>query len=268
MKRLLSLLLIALCLAPIVAQGQTVVSTTQQATPQVAPQAAVVAPAIPDAPSWSYSIIPSFVSQYMFRGALVDGASFQPSVEADYGDYAVGVWVSTPLSGKVPGSSNPEVDLYASWKHTLTDSLSLSPGFTLYTYPSAPTDQGFYRATFEPSVALVYTVGALTLTPKVYYDVVLQGFTYEGTAAYAYPMPAFGTELDLAATVGTFLLDHSINASPSQKASGNYWSVGAGIPFTITKASKLTIGWAYAEGWSSAGTVGRGVLSASYAYSF
>ena len=85
-------------------------------------------------------------------------------VRRDYGNWDIGIWASNPIgTNKVPGQSEPEVDPYGSYTCSINDSLSLQPGFTLYTYTKAPTNQGFYHATFEPNIALNYTVGALKL---------------------------------------------------------------------------------------------------------
>ena len=261
MKRLLSLLAIALCLTPFAAQGQTVIP---QVTPQATPQAAAVAPALPDAPSWSYDVGASYVNQYVFRGQLVAAQSIEPSVEADYGDCVIGVWGNVPFKTT---TGQPEADVYGSYSHALTDSLSLQPGFTLYTYANAPTSQGYYRATFEPSLALVFTKGRMTLTPKVYYDVMLKGITYEVTAVYAYPLEPLHTEADITMQAGTYMLNAATNTSPTTKASGNYGSVGVAFPFSVTKRGKLTVGVAYDQGWNGIGLVGRGIVTIGYSLS-
>ena len=65
--------------------------------------------------------------------------------------------MNTPLSDKVPGQSDPEIDPYGSYTINLGGALDVQPGFTVYTYPRAPLDQGFYHATFEPNLAVNYT---------------------------------------------------------------------------------------------------------------
>jgi hypothetical protein len=245
-----------------------------------APAAQVPAPA-PSEPALSLVLTPSYVSQYMFRGQRLGGQSFEPSVEADYGNWALGVWSNFPLADRVPGQSDPEIDPYGSYTYSVNDSLSLQPGFTVYTYANAPTDQGFYRSTFEPNFAVNYTVGGVKFTPKLYYDVVLKGLTSELSAGYAVPLKELGSELDFAGTIGNYFLHDAVNYSdPRTKSVGNYWLLGVSAPFTINKATKLTVGWAYTEGvgaYSKQGTfprvdnaqaVGRGVASASLAYTF
>jgi uncharacterized protein (TIGR02001 family) len=234
-----------------------------------------------DAPSTSVVLTPAFVNQYMFRGARLGGPSFEPTVEIDSGSLALGVWTNFPMKDKVPGQSDPEIDPYGSYTLAVNDTLSVQPGFTWYNYPNADTSNGFFKSTFEPNIALNYTVNGVKLTPKLYYDVVLKGPTYELTIAYAIPLKDAGTELDWTIVGGTFLLkDYTKGADPAVKNWGNYYSIGVAAPFTINAKSKLIIGVAYTKGTSNflkAGSaprientaaVGRGVVTLSYAYTF
>lgn len=266
----LALLLTGLAtISPALSQAQT-------ATPAPAP-----AP-VAEAPSASWILTPSFASQYMFRGVRLGGPSFQPSLEFDYGSLAVGVWSNFPMKDRVPGQSDPEFDVYGSYTFTvIPDQLTLVPGFTWYNYPDADKANGFYKGTFEPSLAANYTIGMVKLTPKVYYDVVLDGATYELTATLAVPLKDLGTELDFTGTVGTFKWDNAIeNASPDIKNWGDYWLVGVAMPFQITPSSKLTLGVAYTKGsgnylkqgtdprLANTAAVGRTVATVSYAWTF
>ncbi len=229
----------------------------------------------------SVVLTPSFVNQYMFRGVRLGGPSFEPSVEVDSGNLALGVWSNSPMKDKVPGQSDPEIDPYGSYTITINESLNVAPGFTWYNYPNADTGNGFFKTTFEPNLAVNYTVGGLKLTPKLYYDVVLKGPTYELTAAYTVPLKELSAELDFTATAGTLIQrDVSKGADPAVKNWGNYYLVGVALPFAITKESKLTVGFAYTKGsgnFLKAGStpkvvntaaVGRGVVTLSYAYTF
>jgi uncharacterized protein (TIGR02001 family) len=226
-------------------------------------------------------LIPSVVSQYMFRGVRLGGLSFQPSLEYDYGNLAVGVWANTPIADKVPGVSDPEIDPYGSYTFAVNDSFSIVPGFTLYTYPRADIGAGIYRSTFEPSLAVNYTVAGVKFTPKLYYDCIMKGATYELTAAYALPLKDLGTELDFTATAGTYkLTDAARNLSPALKNYGDYYLVGVAMPFQLTKESKLLLGFAYTEGsgnfykisglpkLENPAAVGRGVATLTYTYTF
>jgi len=254
---------------------------------QIAPAAATTpAPAAPSAvgpaaPGVSVVLMPAIASQYMFRGARLGGLSFEPTIEVDSGNFAVGVWSNFPLKDKVAGQSDPEIDPYGSYTITVNDSLSVAPAFTWYNYPSADTRNGFYRSRFEPNIAFNYTVCGIRFTPKFYYDVVLKGPTYEFNIAAALPLKALGTELDWNATAGTFIVRDAANgANPAVKNWGNYYLLGVSAPFAISYASKLILGVAYTKGsgnFLKAGStpkventaaVGRGIVTINYSYTF
>ncbi|MDD3179338.1 MAG: TorF family putative porin [Opitutaceae bacterium] len=235
------------------------------------------------APSSSWVVTPTFVSQYMLRGVRLGGPAFQPAVEFDSGALALGIWTSLPLKNKVPGQSDPEVDPYGSYTIELVkDTLTLQPGFTLYTYPRAEKSNGFYKTTFEPSIALNYTTGVgAKFTPKIYQDLVLDGTTFELSAAWAIVLEELSMELDFTGTAGTFKWEDAFEDT-TQKAKnwGNYWLLGVAAPFGITEDTKLTVGWAYTKGTenytkvgstpktSNSSAVGRGVVTISCAIAF
>ena len=260
----------ALALGALSARGQTATAPAP-------------APAAPAAPTASWTVTPAFASQYMFRGVRLGGPSFEPTVEFDYDTIAVGVWANYPLSDKVVGQSDPEYDVYGSYTIAVNDSFSVVPGFTWYNYPRAPSANGFYKATFEPNVAFNYTVAGVKFTPKIYYDVVLQGPTFELTASFAYAVKNMGalTEFDFLATVGTYKWKTAAdNTFPDLKNYGDYWLAGVSVPFAITSSSKIVVGAAYTQGSNNyfkqsgspkvenTAAVGRGVFTVSYAYTF
>ena len=238
-------------------------------------------PAPVETSSGSWTLTSSVASQYMFRGTRLGGPSFQPSLEYDAGGLGLGVWANVPLKDKVVGQSDPEFDFYGFYSMEVAKDLTIVPGFTFYTYPSAKKNDGFYKGTFEPSIAANYTIGGLKITPKLYYDVILKGPTAELTAAFAVPLKDLGTELDFTGTAGTFIWkDYAANTNPDIKNWGDYYLIGVAAPFQVTKDSKVTIGWAYTKGSSNylkqgtdgkirnSAAVGRGVLSISYAITF
>src|SRR5438874_2273891 len=79
------------------------------------PPPAVAVPVAPAAPSSSWLIQPAVASTYMFRGARLGGAGFEPTIEYDAGPLAAGVWANFPFKDKVPGQSDPEFDFYGSY---------------------------------------------------------------------------------------------------------------------------------------------------------
>lgn len=233
------------------------------------------------APSATWTITPTFVSQYMLRGVRLGGASFQPVVEYASGPLVLGVWNNFPLKSKVPGQSDPEIDPYGSYTFELAKDLTLQPGFILYLYPDANKKNGFYKTTFEPSLTLNYTVEGIKFFPKVYRDIVLEQTLWEFNLAYSIPMKDLGTEIAFLGSYGTFKATEALeNSSPATKNWGSYWLAGITLPFQLTKESKLSIGWAYTEGrenffkqgnapkFANSGAVGRGVATVSYAFTF
>lgn len=253
------------------------------ALPAVCAHAQSTAPTpTPAASDLSVVLTPSFVSQYMFRGLRFGGPSFQPYVELRSDSFLFGVWSNFPLKDKVPGQSDPEFDFYGSCTiETIKDTLSFTPGCTIYTYPNANKKDGFYKAEYEPNLTASYTVAGLKLTPGLYYNFTLKGPTLELGAAYAVPLADLGTELDFSGTIGTYKWRaFDADTSPDVKIWGNYWLLGVAAPFQITKESKLTIGWAYTKSSNSfrkqgsapkeptEEAVGRGVVTVSYSHSF
>jgi uncharacterized protein (TIGR02001 family) len=238
------------------------------------------APAPAAAPSSSWTITPAVVSQYMLRGARLGGLSAQPVIEYASGPLVLGLWNNIPLADRVPGQSNPEIDPYGSYTVEIAKDLTFQPGFILYTYPKANKSNGFYKMTFEPSVALNYTVEGIKFTPTLYYDTVLKQTLIEGTVQYSVPLKEAGTELAFKGQWGTFKArDFLENSSPATKNWGDYWLAGVSLPFQLDKASKLTVGWAYTKGTGnfvktgnapkSANTaaVGRGVVTVAFSIS-
>ena len=282
-KTVLALCLTALLAGAVSVDAQTAATPPPAAPAPAAPAAAAPAPAAPTPPSWSTTVTPTYVSEYMFRGVKLGGNSFEPYVTSTYGNWTLEVWANDPISNsdKVPGQSDPEIDPQGSYTFTINDSTNIQPGFTWYTYVRAPTNQGFYRMTFEPNLALNYTTDNVTITPKIYYDVVLKGPTYEMDFAYTTPWKAIGSEIDWVATVGAYDWTDSANeASPKIKATGDYWLLGFTMPFTVSKSAKIIVGYSYTGGAdanfkqgngpkiTNTAAVNRGVVTASLAWTF
>lgn len=235
----------------------------------------------PPPPVLSTTLTPTLVSQYMYRGMRYGGASLQPTVDFRSGALNAGFWGSFPLNDKMPGVSDPELDLYASYTRPLSARIAAVVGGTWYYFPRAAAADGFYRQTFEPNLAFTYTVDGFRLTPKVYYDIVREGFTAEVAAFYAYPLTRIGSELDFTAEIGTFeWRDAVAGPSPATKQSGEYWSVGVAMPYQVTSNGTVTLGFAYVKGTGhtlqqgtasirhNPSAMGRGVVSLSFSLSY
>lgn len=197
-----------------------------------------------------WTVSPAITSSYVFRGVELADACFQPWIDYTRGPLSLGLWSSAALKDRVSGDSDPELDLYGWYSFkTASGHLTVVPGFYLYTYPDAERSNGLYSATFEPSLGVVFSVAGIQFTPKIYYDVMLKGATYELTAAFALPLTSLGTELDFSASAGTYKWkDIVADSQPSVKNWGDYWTVGVAIPVQISMRSKITAAVMYSEG--------------------
>lgn len=220
----------------------------------------------------------TYVSEYVFRGQTLAGASLQPAVEVNAGNFTFGAWNSTPLKTDGLRDESLETDFYGSYAFTVSPNITVTTGATYYVYPRAITNDGSYRSTLEPSLGLTYNLGDVTVTPKAYYDVTLKSLTGELTANHTVSLKAIGTQLDLIGTVGTYKATDAVNGSQT-KSWGNYWLAGVSAPFQVAKNAKLTVGYAYSSNWSTFskignapktddGTGGHGVVSVGLGYSF
>lgn len=198
----------------------------------------------------AWSVTPAFVSQYLFRGARVAGASFQPSLDYAAGSFAAGVWSSAAFSHRAGGDSDPEFDFYGTYSFSNdAGTIDVVPGFWLYTYPDAERSDGYHSLTFEPNLAVNLYVGGIRLTPTLYYDVTLEGATWELTAAFAVPLKQLGTTIEFLATAGTFKWDNvTAGASPKEKNWGDYYTIGARLPVTISTRSQIALGLTHSIG--------------------
>lgn len=122
-----------------------------------------------------------YVTDYVFRGVSLAESAVQPGVEIASGDFYAGAWASTGI-GETSIFAGDELDLYAGYGLSLSDSLSADVGVTYYHYPQggslfATEDGG--AGTYEVFAGLAYDT---TLSPSLYayYDFTLEAFTVEG----------------------------------------------------------------------------------------
>jgi Bacterial protein of unknown function (Gcw_chp). len=197
----------------------------------------------------TWSVTPAFASEYLFRGTRVAGAAFQPSLDYSRGAFAAGLWSSAAFSDRGRGRADPEFDVYGTYSISNdARTLDVVPGFWLYTYPDADRRADRPSLTFEPSLAVNVHVAGIRLTPALYYDVTLEGATWEISAAFALPLKRLGTTIEFLATAGTFKWDNVADASPPTKNWGDYYTLGARIPVTLTARSQLALGLTHSLG--------------------
>lgn len=199
-------------------------------------------------PAWTTGTTLS--TEYVFRGVELAGLSAQPWIDYTVGPVSAGLWSNVALDDHSFRYSDPELDLYGSYSFaSRSGGFNLVAGFTCYTYPNATDKEIHHPITFEPSLAGVFSWHGVQFTPKVYYDVVLQGATFELTGALAVPLKSLGTELDFSATAGTYKWRESArHASPAISNEGDYWTVGIAVPVQISFRSKVTASLSYSDG--------------------
>lgn len=186
------------------------------------------------------------VSDHVFRGQRLSGASLQPAIDFSSGDFSAGIGGSLPIENRAANQPGAELGLYASYRHPLNATTHLTPGVAAYFYRHSPVRSGYRRAIFEPNLALSHTLAGVRFTSTVYYDLTRRGPTVDLTADVALPLTKLGTELDLAASIGGYRLrDAAESGRPKTRSDGNHWSLSAMVPFQVSFGSKIQIGVAY-----------------------
>ncbi|ACB77671.1 hypothetical protein [Opitutus terrae] len=207
-------------------------------------------PALSSAPE--VSVTSTLVSDYVFRGHRLGGASVLPAVEVSAGGLIAGLSSRIPVEG--PGRNEPgaELDLYASKGFTPAAAVRLTAGFSVYVFREVAVNSGYRRTLSEPNLALSYTLAGIRFTSSCYYDLSRKGPTFELVADVALALTKLGTELDLAATIGGYRLREATDVGTSStRIGGGYWSLAAFLPYQITSASKIQIGLTYSAAFDS-----------------
>jgi len=135
------------------------------------------------------TITPSFLSSYMSYGVWTGGFCFQPTIEYSKGPVSLELFANFPISDKVQGTSDPEIDYsaYYTWD-IVPDIFTIKPGVCLYTYPRANEDDGFYKTTWESRISFDYTFNKTIFSLYGYYDVTMKGGGWEFGAKRLIPI--------------------------------------------------------------------------------
>jgi len=188
----------------------------------------------------------SLVSDYVFRGQHLGGASAQPSLEGKFGDWDVGLWASLPLEKPTGVASDPELNPWASRSIALGRGVTLVPGVTAYLFPESDSGRGGYRFSIEPNVALYASWQGVLLAPRLSLDPRRKGVTAELGAALALPLTALGTELDFSATLGVYRERDAIRGGPGEtRAGGRYGQLGVSVPYQLNYQTRIQLGLSY-----------------------
>jgi len=231
----------------------------------------------------AFTVTPAFVTAFVDRGAYMSGLSFRPTVAYSKGPLAFELFGNFPISDKVPGTADPQIDLAASYTwETAPGALAIEPSVLLSTFPRADTDEGFYRAICELGVSFRCELAeGLNASLGFWRDVVQKGGGYELGLEYSAPFRLRGLGAELSARIGRYdLSDTVINAPEKVRNYGDYLYAGVSIPYEFSDKSKLAVGWCYAKGtrnYTQAGhgerepnpcAVGRGVFTFSFSRPF
>ncbi len=196
--------------------------------------AGVSAQAQTESSALSVTVDVTYVSDYVFRGAKLDDASIQPSVEAAYGDFYAGLWYSSSYRDN---ASPAETDLYAGYGFQVTDVIKLDGGLTRYIYSN--TNQSS-----DSTEIFVGATADVTLSPSLYYyyDFDLEVSSVEASIGYSLPVDAINASLDLTGKVG-YVYNH--DAAPAAVEDYTYFSAGVAVPFKLNDSATLTVGADY-----------------------
>lgn len=176
----------------------------------------------------------TYASKYIFRGVVLGEQAIHPSVELSYSGFYAGVWGNVAAGKKDEYPDNEEWDFYVGKSFQLSDITSLDVGYTFYYYPDAPSING----TDEFYAGLSFDVQGFSPSIYAYYDTDLEAFTVQGSVGTSLPLEGLGTSLDLSASLGNV---------DGDGFSYTYWSLGASIPFQLSKNSTLTPGVTFAS---------------------
>jgi len=218
----------------------------------------------------TFTVTPSFVSDYVWRGQRLGGFSFQPTFSYEKGPWNFELFANLPLDEKMSETVFPEFDFSASYEFSFAnDFFKIRPSLIAYTYPN--TEVEIHKTIFEPNVSLAFSLKDLSLSLNLYYDLTQKGPTYEVEAGYTIPL-AERVGIELSALAGKFeLTDVVPNAVPKEKFSGSYWHAGISVPIELTERMAIVPGWQYAKGYDrffQTGNEGCGAFSLNFSYSF
>ncbi len=151
----------------------------------------------------SVSTSVDYVTDYVFRGVSLADSAIQPGVEVSTGGFTAGAWFSTGI-GDTSFLAADELDLYAGYSFSLSETIGADVGVTYYHYPQGgglfETDGGG-AGTYEVYASLGFDA-PLSPSLTAFYDLTLEAFTLEGGIGHSVPLGTGPTSLDLGLTAG------------------------------------------------------------------
>lgn len=197
---------------------------------------ALSAPVTAQAGDVNWSLSADLVSDYVFRGVSLADTAAQTGVEVGMGSFYAGAWFSTGV-GDTSILAGDEVDLYAGYGFTLSDTVSADVGVTYYHYPQFGglfSENGGASGTYEVYGGLSFDVA---LAPSIYsyYDFTLENWTIEGSVGHSIAA-SDSLSFDLGLSAG--LVD-------GNGFSYEYGTASAALTKSITDAASIYVGANY-----------------------
>ena len=185
------------------------------------------------------------VTDYVFRGVSLADTAIQPGVELGAGDFYAGVWFSTGF-GDTSAAAGDEVDLYAGYGFSLSDTVSADVGLTYYHYPQGGglfSTNGGGSGTYEIYGGLAFDT-ALSPSVYAYYDFTLEAFTLEAGLGHSVALPDSDASFDLGLSAGLvdgdgFSYEYGQVSAALSKAVTDAASVYVGANFTVNSDAAL-----------------------------
>lgn len=198
--------------------------------------AALSAPVAAQAGDVNWSLSADLVSDYVFRGVSLADTAIQTGVEAGVGDFYAGAWFSTGV-GDTSVLAGDEIDLYAGYGLTLSETLSADVGVTYYHYPQGGglfSTNGGGSGTYEVYGGLALDT-AFAPSLYAYYDFTLEAFTVEGSVGHSV---AAGESVSFDLGLSAGLVD-------GDGFSYEYATASASLSKSITDAASVYVGANY-----------------------
>jgi hypothetical protein len=186
----------------------------------------------PEASQLSVASSLGYESQYVNMGTQYAEAIFVPTVDVSYGNTYVGLWMGIPAENAERYVT--EADLYAGWRHELTETFSVDLGATRYAYDEIGDDFLHDDNTLE-FYAGVSANTMLSPSFYLYRDIDGNCNTFEASVSHGIDL-AKQLSLNLAAQVGYISSDtesyeyYMTSADLEYKLAGNASAV-AGARF-------------------------------------
>jgi uncharacterized protein (TIGR02001 family) len=206
--------------------------------------AALSAPVAAQAGDVNWSLSADLVSDYVFRGVSLADTAAQTGVEAGVGSFYAGAWFSTGV-GDTSVFAGDEVDLYAGYGLTLSDTVSADVGVTYYHYPQGGglfSTNGGGSGTYEVYGGVAFDV-ALAPSLYAYYDFTLEAFTAEGSVSHSIAA-SDSVSFDLGLAAGLvdgdgFSYEYGTASATLSKAISDAASVYVGANYTLNSDDAL-----------------------------